>query len=508
MSQKVFLINHTMDGNASEKKEFISGVRPTKVREYPSMHEVMKILVNHENNSVAYIENLDDANLQAVRKARVHSLMRFYDIDKNPATNTNLVLINPWDEADDVQDYNDLRGTIIDMNSRQVVCKPFGFLRTCVQEELHVENSELVLQLESGPLNLPVEDIHVSLLHEGVPISIWKDLNGIVHLSSPKKINIEISQPHRNGSLPYDEIWRQLKGPDPKLFFNAGELSPFVYTFVMSYPDLLDYSKEISVGLLVYLGHEKMDITYPAGSRVATDPVKINLINSIEEYKKMPPTSELTLYSPKHVDLDEANHHLKYGRYKEWNMENVPKNTGTGECVRILHKTTNIVYNCMSPDYNWRANMRVHDNVLCNAFILFGYARNDQVFKNGTIPQFHKQNLSIIKDIISKGKPLIRYSESSELIPINNYHGRLLNIWLAYILAVPIHLQQAAYNTMEQYEKMVEKGADDLITIATDKSNSFTPNNLVQYIFQRASEIMDPKQKKMKVISQFRFYTY
>ncbi len=391
-----------------------------------------------------------------------------------------------YDDKANMRDFGDYRGVIIDTESEEIVCKTYGYMPEFEHDKLETKKNskgEEVLMLNGigscTDVTVPFKSSIIFRGHEGALINIWKDRKGVVHASGMKKI--DCSKSKWGNSLTYLDIYKDLGGPDFDTFFDKDKVSPFVHTIIISHPDLYNVTKEVathtkivedsgsgniqltltnhieSVGYIVYLGAKKMNINFGAvpAEDVEATPKPIDTVNNIKDARK-----ERKIYGPVPIDLELANYHLRYGFYKEWKDDNVTEFLRNGEFLVINNK-----YRILSPAYYWRSRMRAHNHILCNMFRLACHSKDTRHFDDGFFPHLHVQDIEKLGKLINKGTPIQKYSTDTALLDLNNPRDRLINIWLCYILAVPIHRQQEVYDCLREYETLLTKGAQQAYDI-------------------------------------------
>lgn len=415
----------------------------------------------------------------------------------------DFALVHYQDTAN-MDQWGHLRGVIVDLKHNEIVCQTYGHMPEFEHSEVPISKDGTTIELvgvEGGNVSVPYMEksnenvgddnsvksggggnettqqaplVKINPGHEGALINIWKDRYGEFHMSSMKKINYYNSK--WGDSLPYGEIYEELEGPDPESFFEPGKLSPFVHTIILAHPDLYNVTKEVvlnmnvisnskevklvtsnqieSVGYLVYLGAKKMNVNL-GEDNVEAAPKSIATVGSIKQARK-----EKKLYAPVAIDIEIANKHLRYGHYHPWKDENVSPYHRNGEFLIINDK-----YRVLSPAYYWRARMRAHNHILCNMFRLASRVKDTKYFDNGFFPHLHEQDLNKLGNAISKGNPINKYFKDRPLLDLSDYRNRLINIWLCYILAVPIHRQQDVFNCLSEYEALLTKGANMALEI-------------------------------------------
>jgi hypothetical protein len=344
------------------------------------------------------------------------------------------------------------------------------------------------------------------------------DKSGKIHLSSLKKIDIDLHTSRWPRALDYFTIYKQLGLPDRELLFEGGKLSPFVHTFLMSHPDIFNVSKElIGSGYGVYLGYKEMNRKFPEEANVEKIPVDItealdNVSLKLHEVRKSSDSQKL-IYIPQNISINKANQHLRYGFYREWEDENIDPRIRSGERVVATEKDTGRMISINSPAYNWRSSMRFSKYIpFC--FFIHAHAANihrklAKAGKNGTVdyfaegffPNLPKANPVRIKEYVQEGVPIIKLVDGPKL-DLTKYEDRLENIWLCMLLAVPIHQQIEVLTCIEQYRTKLQQGAANALAITKSKYHAegrlYSPEVFNDAVY--VSYMKKPKVKYAKFI--------
>ena len=388
--------------------------------------------------------------------------------------------------------FGDVRGTIIDIETGEIVRQTFSHEIECVHDAIPIQaDGSIILRPISGTygagndkmtVRFAPDTFHLNLPHSGVAIDVWKDKNGEVHRSSLKYMDIDKGKSHQPDSLTYDTIWDQLVNLDPKILFNPNyKRSRYVHTFILSHPSLTDKSKElIGVGYATMIGHTEMKCSGDEGD-FEPEPVDISKVcehtsTNLEDVYKARDTSRKLIYLPGPISVRRANYHLRYGYYKEWKDEEVDPVLRTGEFVLLTDNETGKIYKILSSAYFWRSNMGQRTNNIMHNFHILANdayrktARNDP-FKSGKYPRLMRADQEKIASVVGKGDPVVVLS-GHEKLNLHSADDRLYNIWLCLLLAVPIHKQIEVLSCIKKYHDNIKLGAQAAIKIATETTRS------------------------------------
>jgi hypothetical protein len=385
-------------------------------------------------------------------------------------------------------DYDNLRGTIVDLKTGEIVRQTIPHMPECEHSELEIDDSGTLrlypIESSTGPVTMKVTDATLYKGHDGVWLDIWKG-NGVVRESSLKKTNIKGSNSKVNNSITYEEAFKQFGIPTDALFSADHKDSPFVHSFLLVHPSFSQATKEmIGRGYAVYLGYTTMKFNDPSVYDLEPTPVNIESVaKCTHKYSQLnlhQEDGDRLIYIPAAITAKAANYHLRYGYYEVWNDEQVHPNLRTGELVIVKNNITGKSYRVLSPAHHWRILVRGRDTTRRGFFLLAYDAIRDRSKKNkidyfecGFYPQLYNQDLDLIRDTVKEGKPVLWLRQNGEKLDLNTYQGRLLNIWLCMLLAVPVHMQRDVLDAIEEFEVLLIQGAEDSIKIVSAKTGVY-----------------------------------
>ena len=157
--------------------------------------------------------------------------------------------------------------------------------------------------------------------------------------------------------------------------------------------------------------------------------------------------------SPFNLSLQQANKHLRYGFYESFDDDKLDPRLRTGEFV-ILYKLDSDgqiigLLRVQSSSYQWRTEMRHNDpNLLYRFYQLLNGAYIPLDTSEGLneyqrrYPILTRYGVDNIKQTIST-TPIIVWMQR---YPVNNWiktrTDALQNIWMAFLMSVPLHKQK------------------------------------------------------------------
>lgn len=410
--------------------------------------------------------------------------------------------------------FGHLRGTIVDLEKEETVRQTFSYEVECVHESLPIDEKGTITlvpidERNGSRITLLKGNYSLHLGHEGVVVDVWKDKNGKIHLSTLRHININESASRQAESLTYYHIYQELGLPDPEILFDKKKLtSPFVHTFILSHPSLFSASKEpIGTGYGVYLGYKKMDRSDDP-EITEQEAVDINAVvsNITRRIKHIQESKEKLIYFPSKVNVKTADSHLRYGHYIPWEDNKVPQQIRSGEFVIITDHITGRTIRVLSPSYLSRWNVRGKNKYLLYNFHKMAYYaniknknKNNDHFTNGMFPHLNREDLSQIRQRVTMGNPVLRLL-GTEPLNLNNYNDRLTNIWLIFLLSVPIHQQADVLDIIHRYQENIMRGAEAAMIISKPqkKSESITYDEEVVKQARYLSYLNPTLRKKLK----------
>ena len=333
-------------------------------------------------------------------------------------------------DDDILNDIGNLRGVVVDVNNKKVVCRSFGYTKSVVASDL----SEY-------------QDLKVKIGYEGTVIRVFKH-DGVVYTSTHKKLNPVRSR--WGNSITFLEMYNNLNGPKDELF-DEKPYSPYVYTFLVVHPQLL-FASKINIeeqGRLVFLKRFSMDLE--GIDNIETEPHGDEIVSK--------------LYQNEYISVEQGNKHLSTGFYESNNQTNLLLQNGE---FLIGEDSKGEIYRIMSPAYNWRVNIRQGDsNMYHNYVMLLNFAKisneQEELRYNKMFPRINMND--------PKVKQLIE-----ELPKINDglYNIHIRNIFISFMLSVPNHI----YNEAKMYYQRYFNEVRELISWINDIARNGTDINI------------------------------
>ncbi|HXS59470.1 MAG TPA: hypothetical protein VN703_01495, partial [Candidatus Sulfopaludibacter sp.] len=337
----------------------------------------------------------------------------------------DLYLVHYTDKAD-LNIYGQIRGVVVDIENKHVVCRSYSYSPTAVSDNLEVKNNILTIEDNSGMIHqIEKENIQIKRGYEGTLIRFFKH-RGTIYPSTHKKINCNRSK--WGNSITFIEMYKELVNEDPQNLFDKNESdSPIVQLFILVHKDVQNVSKYdfSDGGFSIYLGGK--------------------LAREVEDEKKYEKYFNLNIFatnSEEIINIDEANEFLNSGFYPSIKL-NKDKRLNPGEFVMIYNVKNGQVLSSIkvqSTGYNWRTFVRNNNPNICHQFyMLFNYlnpqALNDKFPAIPYVSEKHIEN-------ILKTKPIISWPTNNSK---NEVSKGIYRFWASMILAVPLHKQVTAF---------------------------------------------------------------
>jgi hypothetical protein len=352
-------------------------------------------------------------------------------IDQIP--NEGLYMVHYTNTADLTQ-YGELRGIIVDINSKEIVCRSYAHSPIAVYSKLELNNNLLSIYDENGMIHeFNEKTMRIKRGYEGVMIRIFKHNNNI-YFSTHRRINAINSK--WGNSLTFKDMYKQLINIDPEEMFNPDEASsPVVQLFVLVHPDVQQVSK-------INLSKGGFPIYF--GGKLVRD------VPDENKYSKYFNLSQFSEDIEERITIPEANEFLTYGHYPEVKLSS-DERLNPGEFVVIQDVQEGEVRDMVvihSLAYNWRSFVRNNNsNLHLQFYKLFIFMGKNAV--NDKFPMINYFPESYIEKILDNG-PLIMW-------PVNNKNkiesNALYRIWASLLLAVPLDKQRVVFNLLKEYHE-------------------------------------------------------
>lgn len=380
----------------------------------------------------------------------------------------------------DMKRFGHLRGVVVDAAAGTIVCRSFGFTRTVVSDFLLPSPDGVLSLLDTTglPLEVPVDTTFaLTLSFEGTVVRVFKH-RGIVYRSTHRRLDITNSR--WGQSKTFLQMYAELGGPsDHALFDAASAYSPYCYVFLLVHPDVLVATKQhVGPGYIVYLGVRQVWTPeahpYPEAEvdAVVRAPATVEVFPAV--------ITQPFIYAPRNISLDEANHHLNFGFYAPYAELTADVRTRPGEAVMIY--TGDQLVKVESSSYNFRVGMRGNDPNLAHQFFVLangsyidtstpeGFTRYVQRF-----PLYAPYDQASLRATIAQHGPLVVWPQDSRTelnsTLVETKDDRLYNIFIAYLMAVPLHRQLEVIDVYERF--ILERG--NVVDWLTGLANNADP---------------------------------
>lgn len=343
----------------------------------------------------------------------------------------NLYLIHYTEKAD-LKIYGHLRGIVIDIESKEVVCRSYGHAPVAIADKLEVQNGIVTIEDQAGIIHqIPEGNIQIKKGFEGTLIRIFKHKN-IIYFSTHKKISCIKSK--WGNSITFMEMYTELVHINPEdFFFNDEPSCPIVQLFVLVHPDVQHVSKiDLSEGgFAIYLGGK--------------------LSREVPDESKYIPLLNIDIFSANKeeiISINEANEFLETGFYPGVKLSKDLR-LNPGEFIMVYNSVDGEVRDIIkvqSTGYNWRSFVRNNNANICHQFYkLFNYlspkALDDRFPK---IPYFAE---NYIKKSLEKA-PIIVWPSNQKA---EDSRG-IYRIWASLLLSVPLSKQVQVFNMMRDHQ--------------------------------------------------------
>ena len=395
----------------------------------------------------------------------------------------HLYMVHHKPEAN-LSEYGQIRGIVVDTNAKTIVCRSYGYAPTVVSDQVLIQpgdgNIHLIDELGLEHVVDPARS-NFKIGFEGTLINVFKH-DGKVYRATRKRLDPARSR--WGNSKTFMEMYWELGGPtDEVLFDPESKYSPYCHVFIIVHPDVLVVSKDnIGDGYLVYLGPKQMwSLDYNDSPYKQTQKDE-SLFPGVtqEDFEKDPRpnagwidpdvhvpqtvsnmganTSHThTIFSPHNLSIEEANKHLMFGFYNEFEgYDKLDRRMLPGEFI-IVHKldengaTTGMV-RVESTPYSWRSGMRDNNPNILHRFYQMvngSYLRYDsadgKARYNALYPIFEPFDEASIKDQINNDGAYVVWPQDGPYYDpeyLMDKESRMYNIWLAFLNSVPLHKQK------------------------------------------------------------------
>lgn len=354
---------------------------------------------------------------------------------------------------DNMKDYGDLRGVLVDLEVGAVIADSFGYTPTSIKSELVATDDSLAIRDTDDETHIfDMKTAVIKRVFEGVVIrAIWHKSK--LYLITHRKINPIRS---RWGSAKsFLTMYEEAHGPTAEQLFDITKpYSSTCYNFlVVDHSLLVGTRQKVTAPYLVYLAERQMDIKRPAeevapgkGDFVTSDNIGGSVLESF-------------IHKPKPLTLEEANHHLKFGYYNSFAIEDPRQHTG--EALIIYDTVNGTIVKIHSPAYEWRVNLRGNNPNITNQFYsllpsVYPDVNTDQAWnllksKFIPFPLYAEQSL---KDLYNQtGSVLTIPSGPASKEQYANRDSRIQLLWMNFVLSLPASMQGQGIEILTQFKK-------------------------------------------------------
>ena len=360
-----------------------------------------------------------------------------------------LYLVHYGDDiGDDIVDnkkrlkFGHLRGIVLNVTEKPdgtlkciVVNKAFGYIPRVEMDELPVGTAELVDNMgQKHKL-----DHNIAILkpgHEGITIRPFY-FGGRVYYSSHRKIDIFDSNVGWYTSIPFRVMYDTFKAPKgEELYDMSKKYSPWVHIIILVHKSLYNVSKEDLKefpGYPIYIGSRKMwENEFNIDETDNDMRMPPNLTHDIEEARR-----DGKLYTPPNLTLEQANTFLKYGWHGVPKYKTDPKKLPGEFIIGYLEgASSKTIVKIQSGAYPWRSNIKGNEPNCYHRFCELMQYKNR--FDEKMFLKYHKYTVESMTEHF-KTFAVVVYAES-DFKP--NVTDNAYNIWISYLMSVPLHKQK------------------------------------------------------------------
>lgn len=371
----------------------------------------------------------------------------------------SLCLLHYEDDAD-MNVVGHLRGTLVDVDAGVKVAESFGYTPNVkvIEHIMPTPHDDVELYDEYGKLHMFTKDKMVlKRAYEGTGLRVVL-YKGEVFKLTHKKIRPMKSRWGTGGY--FTNLFKQNGGPkDAELFDMSKKYSPWCYSFMIVDPSLLLATKQnVMHGYVVFLNLSKMwdnDNCPFDKEEVEVQPTaKFNVVAEVGASVNQP-----CITIPSNLTLQEANCHLADGYYGPIKTNDI--RTKLGESVMIYQmdeqgKVLDIM-KVSSLSYDYRLTLRGNDSYPYHRFFKLVQDSYQTVEYFPNYKKFMEKYVVYInydKEFLMKAKndiKILSLCTGTMTDEQKKDRGYLLNmIWINYIAALPVPLQEEAFDYLEK----------------------------------------------------------
>lgn len=370
-------------------------------------------------------------------------------------TTEHLALLHYTEDSDKAL-YGHIRGLLVDLESKSIIADSFGYTPTLVAQNIKPANDALVFHDSDGVTHsFPIKDVIIKRVFEGVVIRvIWR--KGKMYKITHRKINTVKSR--WGSSKTFLTMYEEAGGPTAEQLFDTSvPNSSTCYDFLVVDRSLLVATRQIvSSPYLVFISKREMKLNRPA-EEIAQGIATFTVTPEIKGSASGP-----FIHDPQNLSIDEANLHLTFGYYNQFNPYDIRQLTG--EAIIIYKMENGKISDSVkiySPAYEWRSTMRGNNPNINNRFYNLLSIAYPEVKTSESWNTF-KQKLMLFSPYSEESlRQLLKRSGCIFNIPIaflNNIdlferEDRIYLLWINYVLSLPIHAQEEGLDILSNFKK-------------------------------------------------------
>jgi len=369
----------------------------------------------------------------------------------------NLSLVHYSQDAD-MTKFGHLRGVLIDTEVGATIADSFGYTPTAVSSKLLVEEDGKLSIIDQDGANHTFrgDSVTIKPIFEGVVIrAIWhnSEFLRITH----RKINPTRSR--WGSSKSFIAMYEEAGGPTAdQLFDTTKPYSTTTYDFLVSAKPLVVGTRQrITTPYIVLLAQREMDVKRPE-EQVAKGKATFTTTNTIGGS-----VTQSVIHDPKPMTVAEANYHLRFGYYAEFEMKDERQLTGEGVIVYSMNPegiVTDIV-KVHSRAYDWRITMRGNNpNITHQFYCLLNSVYAD--LKNNTDWEMFANKLIVLPLYDEAGlRNMYEQTQGILMIPpgevtrmdYTSRESRIYLLWMNFVLSLPPSSQAEGLNILTECKK-------------------------------------------------------
>lgn len=368
----------------------------------------------------------------------------------------DLALVHYTKDAD-LTTHGHLRGVLLDLETDAIIADSFGYTPTAITRELKVDEESGISVEDTDGVNhhFALNNVVIKRVFEGVVIRvIWH--KGKLRMITHRRVDASRS---RWGSSKYFiTMYQEAGGPTAEQLFDTSKpFSSTTYDFlVVDQALLVGTRQKVNKPYIVFLAQRTVDPKRSA-DQVAPGRASFTVNERIGGS-----VNESMIHEPKNLTLAEANHHLKFGYYNAFNVDD--ERQLTGEAVIVYRMVDGVVADIVkvhSPAYDWRLQMRGNNaNIQLQFYCLLNtvYADLDndeawEAFKKRYVmlPLYDEESLK--ESYAKSGVILMIPTGETTRDDYSTRDARIHLLWMNYLLSLPPHAQGEALNLLSQFKK-------------------------------------------------------